>query len=281
MRTINCTKVFTGLFMMFCFNLNAQIEDTPGCKDSPMFNRMPNTFITECTENFDLVEIYLSQENKEFKEGKKTYIAYTYNYDSEVKPPSFYEIVKNYENAIIKKGGKKIFYGPPYEIGMATLYLKTGEKEIWISIANYGGVGEGQYGLTILEIEAMKQEIVANEMLDALNKDGFIALYLNFATGKSTIEPESDKQIDEIVTLLKANPSLKISVEGHTDNVGGESSNQTLSENRANAVMNSIISKGIDKSRLVAKGWGQTKPIADNRTEDGRAKNRRVEIVKL
>jgi OOP family OmpA-OmpF porin len=281
MRTTKYTKVLTGLFMMFCIGSNAQIDDVVGCKDHSLFNRMPNTFITECSENFDLVEIYLSQENKEFKEGKKTYIGYTYNYDSNVKPPSFYEIVKNYENAILKKGGKKIFYGPPYEIGMATLYLKTGEKEIWISIANYNGIGDGQYGLTILEIEAMKQEIIANEILDALNKDGFIALYLNFSTGKSTIEPESDIQIDEIVSMMKNNPSLKISIEGHTDNVGGDASNQTLSEDRAKAVMMALIAKGIDKSRLVAKGWGASKPISDNRTEDGRTKNRRVEIVKL
>lgn len=281
MRTIKSTKVFTGLFMMFCINVNAQIEDLAGCKDHSMFNRMPNTFITDCSENFDMVEIYLAQESKEFKEGKKTYISYTYNYESNVEPPSFYEIVKNYENAIVKKGGKKIFYGPPYEIGNATLYIKSGEKEIWIVISDYGGIGEGQYALTILEIEAMKQEIIANEILDALNKDGFIALYLNFATGKSTIEPESDKQIDEIVAMMKANPTLKISVEGHTDNVGGESSNRTLSEERAKAVMNAIAGKGIDKSRLVSKGWGQTKPIADNRTDDGKAKNRRVEIVKL
>jgi OmpA-OmpF porin, OOP family len=281
MRTIKYIQVFTGLFLMFCMNLDAQIEDLAGCKDHAMFNRMPNTFITECTENFDMVEIYLSRDDREFKEGKKTYISYTYNYDSNVKPPSFYEIVKNYENAIVKKGGKKIFYGPPSEIGIATLYIKSGEKEIWIAINDYGGIGEGQYALTILEIEAMKQEIIANEILDALNRDGFIALYLNFASGKASIEPDSDKQIDEIATMMKSNTSLKISVEGHTDNVGGESANQTLSEDRAKAVVNALVSKGIDKSRLVSKGWGQTKPIADNRTEDGRAKNRRVEIVKL
>src|SRR5688572_12314272 len=88
----------------------AQITDAERCKDFPMFNRMPNTYITECAENFDMVEIYLGQDNKEYKEGKKTYIAYTYDYESTVKPPSFYEIVKNYENAIVKKGGKKIYY---------------------------------------------------------------------------------------------------------------------------------------------------------------------------
>ena len=81
--------------------------------------------------------------------------------------------------------------------------------------------------------------------------------------------------------MLKSNPTLKISIEGHTDHVGNIQSNQTLSENRAKAIMNAIGSKGVDKLRLSSKGWGQTKPIDDNQTEDGKAKNRRVEIVKL
>jgi outer membrane protein OmpA-like peptidoglycan-associated protein len=71
-----------------------------------------------------------------------------------------------------------------------------------------------------------------------------------------------------------------VSIEGHTDNVGTASSNKTLSENRAKSVLDAIVARGIEKSRLSAKGWGQEKPIGDNKTEEGRAKNRRVEIVK-
>jgi outer membrane protein OmpA-like peptidoglycan-associated protein len=104
-------------------------------------------------------------------------------------------------------------------------------------------------------------------MFDALNKDGYIALYINFETGKADIKPESHKIIEQIVQMMKDNPTLNISIEGHTDNVGTPQSNQTLSENRAKAVMNAIIAKGIDKSRLSSKGWGQTKPIADIKTE--------------
>ena len=84
----------------------------------------------------------------------------------------------------------------------------------------------------------------------------------------------------QIAEMLKANPTLKISIEGHTDDAGNAISNKTLSENRAKAVMNALILKGINKSLLTAKGWGQEKPISDNRTEEGRTKNRRVEIVK-
>jgi OOP family OmpA-OmpF porin len=269
--------IFCGLLTSSLFG---QRQDADRCKDHSMFNRMPNTFISECANNFDLMEVQLSPDVKEFKEGQKTFLSYEFNYESNANPPSFYEIYKNYENAVIKNGGKKIFYGPPHEIGSATLYLKSGDKEYWIIINDLAGIGEGYYQLYILEMTPMKQEIVADEMLKALDKDGYLALYLNFATGKSTLETSSDKQVDEIVQMMKNNPSLKISVEGHTDNDGVEKSNQTLSEERAKTVMNAIVAKGIDKSRLTSKGWGQSKPIADNRTDDGKAKNRRVEIVK-
>lgn len=130
-------------------------------------------------------------------------------------------------------------------------------------------------------MEAMKQEIQASEIFEKLNTEGHISLYINFETGKSDIKTESQKTIDEIAEMLKNNASLKVSIEGHTDNVGTPAANKTLSENRAKAVMNALVAQGIDNSRLSAKGWGQDKPISDNTTEDGKAKNRRVEIVKL
>lgn len=117
-------------------------------------------------------------------------------------------------------------------------------------------------------------------MEEELNKSGFVALYINFETGKADIKPESQTLIDQVVEMLRADEQLRLSIEGHTDNVGTAAFNKTLSENRAKSVMNAIIAKGIDKSRLSARGWGQEKPIADNTTEEGRAKNRRVEIVK-
>jgi len=127
---------------------------------------------------------------------------------------------------------------------------------------------------------AEKNKVEAKEILDELNEVGHVALYINFETGKSDIKPESEKIIDQITEMLKKNPTLKVSIEGHTDKVGSASSNMTLSVNRANSVVAAIVAKGVDKSRLTAKGWGLTKPIADNETEEGRALNRRVEIVK-
>ena len=134
--------------------------------------------------------------------------------------------------------------------------------------------------LNVLEIEAMKQDITANEMLDALNKDGFISLNILFETGKSKIQNESLPIIDQVYQLMKLDLTLKISVEGHTDNVGDAASNKKLSTDRAKSVMDALIVKGIDKTRLSYIGWGQEKPVADNRTDEGKSKNRRVEIIK-
>jgi outer membrane protein OmpA-like peptidoglycan-associated protein len=79
---------------------------------------------------------------------------------------------------------------------------------------------------------------------------------------------------------MKSHPDLKLSIEGHTDNVGTPASNKTLSEQRAKAVLDAVVKLDVAANRMTALGWGQDKPIADNRSEDGRAKNRRVEIVK-
>lgn len=102
---------------------------------------------------------------------------------------------------------------------------------------------------------------------------------LLFATNKTVILPESEQALNELYTFLHDNPSLTIRITGHTDDVGSERSNQILSEGRAEAVRNEIVKRGIDPGRIEAEGKGETEPIADNQTEEGRAKNRRVEIT--
>ncbi len=103
---------------------------------------------------------------------------------------------------------------------------------------------------------------------------------IKFDTGKATLKPESIGPINKIVKLMKKDPELKFSVEGHTDSDGDSEKNQVLSEQRAKAVVNQMVSMGISPERLTSKGHGDKKPISDNDTPEGKANNRRVEFIK-
>ena len=246
-------------------------KDAGGCKDHPLISRMNNFYISGCEKSFNSFDFYMKEGTKTL-EGERTKIQY---YLQEGSPqPSFLQIRRNYGNALKNIGGTVLFD----EERRGTYKVGKGGKEVWIALEAFN---EGRnYELVVLEMEAMTQEVTADAMYDALNKDGFIALYINFDTGKSNIKPESMTIIDQIAALLKAHADLKVSIEGHTDNVGTPESNKTLSQQRAKSVMSAVVQKGIAADRMAAVGWGQEKPIADNRSEDGRAKNRRVEVVK-
>jgi len=117
---------------------------------------------------------------------------------------------------------------------------------------------------------------------DRMMQDGKIIVNgIRFDVGKSTLKPESMGAINEIYSLMKENPDLKFSVEGHTDSQGDDAFNLKLSEERANTVMNTLVKMGISADRLTAKGWGETKPIANNASPEDMANNRRVEFVKM
>jgi OOP family OmpA-OmpF porin len=163
----------------------------------------------------------------------------------------------------------------------AQYLLRAPDRNIWLSFSVFD---DGlNVSVTTLEEKPMQQRvsfIKADEMWNALGKDGHVALYINFDTDKAGIRPDGKLAVDEIAKLLDKNPSLNLTIEGHTDNVGDPAHNKTLSQQRADAVMGSLIATGIAKERLSTLGLGDTKPVADNNDDTGRAKNRRVELVK-
>ena len=139
--------------------------------------------------------------------------------------------------------------------------------------------GEAQDERFIKNIRIAKGAV---PLYDRMMSDGkFITYGITFDVGKATIKPESMGEINRIVQLMTENPDLKFSVEGHTDSTGNATSNQTLSEQRSQAIVAKLVELGIAQDRLTAVGKGQNSPIADNNTDEGRAKNRRVEFVKM
>lgn len=139
------------------------------------------------------------------------------------------------------------------------------------------GTTEAAEDLPVTFVESAIDKIVA-EAKDL--KAGEVVQLSNvfYSTGKFNLRPESDMELGKLVTLLNSKPALKIEIDGHTDNQGDAAQNLALSTERAKAVYDYLVSKGIDKNRLAFKGFGSTKPAAPNTTEEGRAKNRRTEF---
>jgi outer membrane protein OmpA-like peptidoglycan-associated protein len=146
--------------------------------------------------------------------------------------------------------------------------------------------GQAVVGVDVITSKTIAQKMVlvkADEMAKALTDSGKIDIYgVLFDVDKTTIKPDSKATLDEVAKLLKDNPDLKLEVAGHTDSTGGDDHNLKLSEGRAAAVVDALVKTyAIDASRLQAKGYGSSKPVATNDTDAGRAKNRRVELRKI
>jgi OOP family OmpA-OmpF porin len=263
------------LSLLTCGVAIATEPDAQGCKDHMLFTRMSGYHIVDCKENdFDRYTFY-SEKGKEVDvEGRYTMIWYETN--EGVKPVSPLAVIRNYQQAIKKSGGTVLYENERY----TSLKIVKNGKEIWAQIDTAWNSG---YQLYLVEKQEMAQEIVANaeSFSNDLKDSGHTAIYgIYFDTGQSEIKPESKTAFDEIAKLLKGNPGLKVSIVGHTDNVGERDYNMKLSKARADSVAKELISKyGIDSKRLAAYGVGPLAPVAANKTEEGRAKNRRVELV--
>ena len=252
-------------------------KDATGCQDHPLFTRMPTYWIHHCSAtDFDAHEFFVAKGKKESVEGRLWRIGY-YPQGSAPTKPSELQIQRNFEAAVAKAGGTKVFA----EKSRETFRLNAGGKEVWVDLTTEF---TGKYGLTIVERAAMKQDIVADAKAFAndLNTTGHAAVYgIYFDTNKADIKPESAQAIGEIAKLLKADPGLRVFVVGHTDGTGGVDSNLKLSQDRAQSVIQALVAgHGIEASRLRPFGNGPFAPVDTNATDEGRAKNRRVELVK-
>jgi len=270
--------VLVAIVFMCSFAFGQQ--DAKGCKDHPLFTRMPGTYIKDCkSAEFDAKKWPDpdTQGKTEVQvEGKYYFILY-YNQKGFEDKRSDLQVSRNYQNAMKKIGGSVY---ARWDEGPNIMKLLKDGKEIWARVSSYRG---DQIGVEIIEKEAMKQEVTADAkfMSEGISSTGHVAIYgIYFDFNKSDVKPESDPALQEINKLLSGNPNLKVFIVGHTDNVGGVDYNMKLSQARADAVVKVLTTKyKINPQRLKAYGVGQLAPVAPNKTEDGRAKNRRVELV--
>lgn len=251
--------------------------DKKGCADHPLLpTRLPDYYIGECRiEDFGAHDFFVPKGKKHREEGRVTSI--TYRIERGAQQQSGLAVVRNYENAIKKIGGTIVESDPDRWVnGKVTV----DGKEVWVEAQK----GNGFVAVRVVEKTAMKQHIVADATTFAndLRATGHVAVYgIHFDTGKAVVKPESKPALDEVAKLLKSDTGLRLWVVGHTDSVGKVDDNMRLAQARAEAVAAELVSAhGIAAARLKGYGVGPLAPIAGNEAEDGRAKNRRVELVK-
>lgn len=274
-------KLALAVVMMLALSATAvpaAAPDAKGCTDHPLFpTRMPDYRIETCkVEDFGFYDFFTAKPPKMHVEGKFTFITYAFT-GARNTEPSALAVVRNYENAIQTIGGTIAGIVPTWWVNGKL--VKNGQ-EVWFQAEK----GNGKIWLRIVEKKAMTQSIVADATSwgNDLTATGHAAVYgITFDTDSAAITPDSAQAIGEIAKLLKGDPSLKLFVVGHTDTTGSVDHNLELSQKRAQAVIQALVSEhGIAAARLRPFGCGPFSPVASNASEDGRGKNRRVELVK-
>ena len=305
---------FTSRFAIFVVSCTLFVtvpsvlaQDQQGSKDHPLISRYPGSTITEYRQKaFDEFELPLSPvaegkyEKTQHLEGKVTGIYYT-----TPEGRSALEVSHNYESALKNAGFETLFNcaktcGDAPPMGSVPLdeccgnygnarylaaKLSRASGDAYVALWVYDGGSDIKTFLVVTEIKPMETGLVtvnAASLASDITRTGHASVYgIYFDTGKADVKPESDGTLKEIAKLLQQDPKLKLYVVGHTDDVGTLASNMDLSKRRGDAVVAVLSTKySVAAARLTSAGDGPTAPVASNDSEDGRGKNRRVELVK-
>lgn len=299
------------ILLTITLTLCAQQKDVPNSTDHPLVTRYPGSVIRDYSfGEYDQYKLRNAPKTTgafdeivkfEALEGKITRIVYQHP-----KERSVIEIYKNYESALLGAGFGKIFacegdacgvnFGNTYPSGLVGFVRSYRTEQRYIALKREDAKGvthvalymvktqDGPFSrLDIVESSPMQSGLITVKSLTSdLSARGKAVIYgVYFDTNKSEIKPESNPALEAIANLLKENAALKLYVVGHTDNIGGLEANMDLSLKRSQAVVTALSTRyGIAASRLSAKGVGFLAPVTENETEEGRALNRRVELVK-
>jgi len=253
-------------------------EDAEGCKDSTLLSRMKSCQISSCDKkDFDSADIRTGPADDQIKsvEGEVETIIYACGDNV-----SFLQMVRNAENALKSAGFATVYSGKGLNESPAYTARKGG---VWVNVQTQPNGGQ-TYTQTVVRSKEMEQQMVASaESMEAdIAKGGYCSIYgIHFDTGKAAILPDSEPCLNEVAKLLTKNPSWRMQIEGHTDNIGAKDANLKLSQARADAVCAWLVARSVERSRLVAKGFGDSKPVAANTSDESRAKNRRVDLRKM
>jgi OOP family OmpA-OmpF porin len=285
--------------------LAAGRKDVAGSSDHPLLGRFPDSVIVRYAQTaYDEYELPLGKHlgAQGFARSEKVKGKYTGTEYVVPKGHAVIEVFENYQEALAKAGFQVLFSCTERECGnglgrhMGTMWYanahyvaaKGGDPAAptYVALYVHTQVSSTSIGVLqrIIETRPMKTgQITASaaEISQGLAAQGKFALYgLHFDTNKAVLQPESDAALEQVAQVLKASPSLALYVVGHTDSTGQVAANVELSERRAAAAVKALVERyGIAASRLTPKGVGPFAPVGENKSEEGRAKNRRVELV--
>jgi len=276
-KTMTLIFTLSLILSVSCAAMAASEADLKGSKDHPMLSRMPDFYISGYTVADFASHRFNDQVQKHVTvEGRKYYIEYKLKKGAA--EPGELKIRRNIQEALKKIGGTIVFDDNFNKT--STIVVNQDGKETWIEVRSYNSM----YRLTTVEKKGMEQEVVAKA--EVMGKDihatGHVSIYgIYFDTGKAEIQPASEPSLSEIARLLNNEANLKVYVVGHTDSDGSFDLNMNLSKDRAAAVVKALTGKyGIAAGRLKAYGVASLAPVASNDSEEGKQKNRRVELVK-
>ncbi len=249
----------------------------PAAFDYPLFGHMPGYVGQLQKRNFDKFTFRV-QDGEEVRDaealGARWSVVYTPSAGAQY--ASNFDVEENYRAAVEALGGQVLHRD---DRTLSARFEKNGAL-VWVHIYTQ----ENETQLEVIEEKAFEARIKppeASALKEALDREGHVALYVNFDFAKAVLKPDAAPVIAQVVKLMQDDPSLRLAIEGHTDNIGTRDYNMKLSTDRAASVVAAIVAKGIAAPRLKSQGFGFEKPVADNASGEGRAKNRRVELVKL
>jgi len=270
-----CGSVLLAMLLVGAVPLQAQAvkPDKEGCKDSALLSRVSGCHIYDCSRgDWDAVKLPVGVEGTaQTIEGEKVHIYY----ECAAESYSRSKVVRNAE-AALRSAGYTIEFSGMWD-GDPAVTARKGPQ--WVFVYT----GSDRYWVDTVKAQEMAQEMVATAavMADDISATGHFAVYgIYFDTDKAEVKPESEPALAEMAKLLKNNAALNVFIVGHTDNTGTFEHNMKLSMDRATSVVNALVGKhGIAAVRLKPYGVASLAPVAPNKTEDGKAKNRRVELV--